>query len=201
MRVVLDYGGTVTEPVDDSLYSVGETGHVERPEYVAYKAFSLGLLSNEEEYISALSRLTGAPEERCRRYLEERKAAVEVPEARVEAVRRLARDHSLALFTDQVDVWVDEVLERHGIADVFDDVVVSNQLGYEKPYPEGYLHVAEGFDDVWMVSDELHDDLLMADHLGMTTVWIPRQEERVVTEPDHRIDDLAELPELLEEEA
>ena len=200
MRVVLDYGGTVTEPVDDSRYTVGETAGVENPEYVAYKAFSLGLLSSEEEYVSALSRLTGASEERCRSYLEERKAAVDVPEGRVDAVRRLARDHSLALFTDQVDVWVHEVLERYGLEDVFDDVVVSNQLGFEKPYPEGYLKVAEGWDDVWMVSDELHDDLLMADHLGMTTVWIPRTEERVVTEPDHRIDDLAELPELLEEE-
>ncbi len=198
MRLALDFGGTVAEPVDESRYGVEGDGDVEAPEYIAYKAFAAGMVSSEQEYLEVLSRLSGASLESCRRYLENRKQAVDIPGGRVEALRRLEKEHSLALFTDQVDIWVEEALERYGIEELFDDVVVSNQVGYEKPYPLGYLRVGDGYDDVWMVSDELHDDLLMADYLDMTTVWIQRQDEEVVREPDHRIDDLDELPGLLE---
>ncbi len=200
MRVVLDLGGTVTEPVDEGRYRVDGDDEVEAAEYIAYKAYSQGMVDSETEYLEVLKRLTGASIESCREYLSERKQASEIPEERVEAVRLLADRYSLALLTDQVDLWVYEILDRHGLREAFDDVVVSNQVGYEKPYPEGYLRVMEGFDDVWMVSDELHDDLMMADYLGMTTVWIPRWDEEPVSEPDHRLSDMAELPELLEEE-
>ncbi|MFW5929161.1 MAG: HAD family hydrolase [Halobacteriota archaeon] len=199
MRVVLDYGGTVVDAVDDSRYRVTDDPAVRQPEYVAYKAYSLGIIQNEDEYVDVLRRLADVTEDDCHSYLERRKNAVELPRERETALREIDRDHSLALFTDQVEPWIHETLERFGVDDLFDDVVVSSALGREKPHPEGYARLRDGYDDVLMVSDELNDDLLMADYFDMTTVWIPNDHETVYREPDYSIDDLAELPGLLDE--
>ena len=200
MRIVLDYGGTVVDRVDDGEYStfLGE-GAVSSPAHVAYRAFEAGVIETEDEYIRALSALSGIPEDDCAAYLEERKRAVRLPEDRREAIRRLAEDHSLVIFTDQVRVWVDEMLEYLGIASLFDGVVASSDLRRTKPHPKGYAAVSEGYDEgeVAMVSDELNDDLLMADYFGMETVWIENGHETVYAEPDHRVEDLAEVPEVL----
>jgi FMN phosphatase YigB (HAD superfamily) len=198
MRVVLDYGGTVVDSVDDTDYAevLGE-GVVGSPAYVAYRAFETGIIETEDEFVRALSALSGEPEDSCRAYLEDRKLAVTMPEQREEVLRRLADDHSLVLFTDQVRVWIDETLGRLGIESLFDDVVVSSDLGRTKPHPEGYAVVSDGHDEVAMVSDELNDDLLMADYFGMTTVWVENGYETVHFEPDYRVGDLAEVPDVL----
>jgi len=198
MRVVLDYGGTVVDSVDDTDYAevLGE-GVVGSPAYVAYRAFETGIIETEDEFVHALSALSGEPEDSCRAYLEDRKLAVTMPEQREEVLRRLADDHSLVLFTDQVRVWIDETLGRLGIESLFDDVVVSSDLGRTKPHPEGYAVVSDGHDEVAMVSDELNDDLLMADYFGMTTVWVENGYETVHFEPDYRVGDLAEVPDVL----
>lgn len=200
MRIVLDYGGTVVDRIDDKEYStfLGE-GAVQRPGHVAYAAFESGIIETEEEYIRALSALSGVTEEECAAYLEERKIAVNIPEKRERALRHLAEDHSLVLFTDQVRVWVDEMLEHLGISSLFDDVVASSELRRTKPHPKGYARVADGYEEneVVMVSDELNDDLLMADYFGMRTVWVENDHETVHKEPDHRVEDLAEVPDLL----
>ena len=198
MRIVLDYGGTVVDAVDDTGYAevLGE-GVVGSPAYVAYRAFETGIIETEEEFVRALSVLSGEPEDSCRAYLEDRKLAVTMPDERKDALGRLADEHSLVLFSDQVRVWIDETLERLGIASLFDDIVVSSDLGRTKPHPEGYAVVSDGHDEVTMVSDELNDDLLMADYFGMETVWVENTYETVYFEPDYRVEDLSEVPDIL----
>jgi len=198
MRIVLDYGGTVVDRIDDYEYSrqLGD-GVVEHPAFVAYSAFENGIIETEDEYIRALSALSGDSPEDCRAYLEERKRATTLPEERERVLRELADEHSLALFTDQVRVWIDEVLERFGVADLFDDTVVSSEIGRTKPFPEGYARLSDGYDDVMMVGDEINTDLVMADYFSMETVWVENGEETVYSEPDHRVDDLTEVPDLL----
>ncbi|MFP4175120.1 MAG: HAD family hydrolase [Halobacteriales archaeon] len=200
MRVVLDYGGTVVDRIDDYEYSrtLGD-GVVRHPAFVAYSAFEKGIIETEDEYVRALSALSGDSVEDCRAYLEERKEAATLPGERERAIREMAEDHSLALFTDQVRVWIDELLERLGIADLFDDIVVSSDLGRVKPYPEGYARLSDGWDNVVMVGDEVNTDLVMAEYFGMETVWVRNGDEpdTVHTEPDHTVDDLMEVPDLL----
>ena len=198
MRIVLDYGGTVVDRVDDTDYAevLGE-GAVKYPAYVAYRAFESGIIESEDEFVRALSALSGEPEDKCKAYLEDRKGAVTMPDYRKESLRSLADAHSLVLFTDQVRVWIDETLERLGIASLFDEIVVSSELGLTKPHPEGYAVAADGYDEVVMVSDELNDDLLMADYFGMETVWVENDHETVHVEPDYRIEDLSEVPHIL----
>lgn len=198
MRLVLDYGGTVVDTVDDTDYRevLGE-GAVRHPAFVAYRAFESGIIETEDEFVRALSALSGETADSCRTYLEDRKLAVTLPDEREDALRSLSEDHSLVLFTDQVRVWIDETLEHLGIASLFDDVVVSSELGRTKPHPEGYAVVSDGHDEVAMVSDELNDDLLMADYFGMETVWVENGYETVHFEPDYRVKDLSEVPDIL----
>jgi len=199
MRVVFDYGGTVVDTVNEHEYSSGidDGGVVRNPSYVAYKAFSIGAISTVEEYLSALSALSNSPRGECEEYLKRRRLATNLPEERERVLRELNEKHSLALFTDQVRPWIDDALERFGIKNLFDDVVVSSDLGNEKPYPEGYAIVSEGYDDVVMVSDEVNDDLLMADYFGMETVWVENDHETVYFVPDHIVDDMVEVLDLL----
>jgi putative hydrolase of the HAD superfamily len=200
MRIVLDYGGTVVDRIDDYEHSrtLGD-GVVRHPGFVAYSAFERGIIETEEEYLRALSALSGDSVEDCRAYLEERKEATTLPEGRERVLRGLADDHSLALFTDQVRVWIDEVLDRLGIVDIFDDIVVSSDVGRVKPYPEGYARLCDGYEDVVMVGDEVNTDLVMAEYFGMETVWVENEHVpgTVHAEPDHRVDDLTEVPEVL----
>ena len=200
MRIVLDYGGTVVDRIDDYEYSrtLGD-GVVRYPAFVAYSAFERGIIETEDEYVRALSALSGDSAEDCRAYLDERKEAATLPDKRERVLRELANDHSLALFTDQVRVWIDEVLERFGVADLFDDIVVSSDVGRTKPYPEGYARLSDGYDDVVMAGDEVNTDLVMADYFGMETVWVRNGDEPDTfhTQPDHTVDDLTEVPALL----
>ncbi|MCX2819548.1 MAG: putative hydrolase of the HAD superfamily [Methanobacteriota archaeon] len=200
MRIVLDYGGTIVDRIDDYEYSrtLGD-GVVRHPAFVAYSAFERGIIQTEDEYLRALSALSGDTVEDCRAYLEERKEAVSLPDDRERVLRELADDHSLALFTDQVRVWIDGFLGRLGIADLFDDTVVSSDIGRVKPHPEGYSRLCDGYDDAVMVGDEVSTDLVMAERFGMETVWVKNShgDGTAHGEPDHTVDDLTEVPEVL----
>ena len=53
--------------------------------------------------------------------------------------------------------------------------------------------------EVAMVSDEFNEDLLMAQCVGMTTIWLENDDEEPYRRPDHAIDGLGSLGSVLEE--
>lgn len=94
--------------------------------------------------------------------------------------------------------WVEKVLQRHKVRDVFDSLFVSSELKRPKPHPRGYDLCMEGVDgEIVMVSDEFNEDLLMARCFGMTTIWVKNDEEVPHQEPDHTIDGFESLPSVL----
>ncbi len=201
MRIVLDYGGTVVDEVDESKYSnvlERREGSIPNAGYIAYKAFSLGIIQSEEDYLDLVVNLTGLERKDCVEYLEGRKKAQSMPDKRKKALKELSDSHTLILFTDQVRPWIDESLQRFEINHLFDEKIVSSDIGYEKPHPKGYL-IAKDDGDTVMVSDELNDDLLMADYFDMVTVWIENDYEEIHQEPDYRLDDLYELPSIIQD--
>lgn len=199
MRIVFDYGETIVDEVDEKPSLDVDSSVLGHPSYIAYKIYSLGIIGSEEEFIEVLSRLSDISKDRCREYLEDRKLSYIFPEERREVLECLVDDHSLALFTDQVKIWVDESLEYFGIKDFFDDIIVSSEVKKEKPHPRGYALVSEGYEDIVMVSDELNDDLVMADKFGMKTVWVQNDYEEVYFEPDYKINDLTEFMDIVDE--
>jgi len=92
------------------------------------------------------------------------------------------------------------VLEREGVAGLFDAVVVSDEVGWRKPLPLIFetaldrLGVRAG--DALFVGDRLDIDVAGARGVGMTTVWINREAAAVPDghmPPDFEIHDLGQL--------
>ena len=96
------------------------------------------------------------------------------------------------------------ILEREGIADMFDVVVISDEVGWRKPKPIIFetalqrmgLRPAEAL----FVGDRADIDVIGARAVGMPTVWINREASSLpedVTPPDFEIRDLKELRAIL----
>lgn len=203
MRVVLDYGGVLVDHVDEREYShlLGVSPDREPyPGWLAYYLFRTGLLSTEEEYVTLLSTLTGATEEDCVEYVNHTWLDPDFPEKHREILAELATRHSLVLFSNMAKPWIETVLREHGVRGLFDSLLVSSELERPKPHPRGYFLSMENTDgEIVMVSDECNEDLLMAQCLGMTTVWVENSDEEPYRQPDYTIDDLASLCPVLEE--
>ncbi|PSQ57198.1 HAD family hydrolase [Halobacteriales archaeon SW_7_71_33] len=203
MRVVLDYGGVLVRHADEREYAhlLGVPRDREPyPGWLAYYLFRAGFLDTQEQYVDLLSTLTGASEADCVEYVERTWLDPDFPAEHRALLGDLAAEHSLVLFSNMAEPWVETVLRRHGVRELFDDLVVSSELGRPKPHPRGYVRcTADADGTVVMVSDEYNEDLLMAECLGMTTVWLRNDDEQPYRRPDHAVDDLAALPGALDE--
>ena len=98
--------------------------------------------------------------------------------------------------------FVNEV-EAHGLADFFEVVSVSCDLGYMKPHPKIFQHALDAMsvapEEAVMVGDSLGADVAGAQALGMTAVWRPRPSkhgEKDGVQPDFVIEELRAIPEL-----
>ena len=116
------------------------------------------------------------------------------------ALDALGADHALALVTNGASCWQREKLAASGLADRFEVVVVSGELGTAKPDPAVYAHALSALGaepgDAVMVGDNLRNDVDGALAAGLGAVWLnrdgrPRPQDR----PDIReIAGLGELP-------
>lgn len=203
MRVVLDYGGVVVDHVDEREYAHlldVSPDQEPYPGWLAYYLFRAGFLNSEAQYVELLSTLTGATEEQCVEYIESTWLDPHFPDENGEILAELASRHSLVLFSNMAKPWVEAVLRRQQVLDVFDSLFVSSELERPKPHPRGYRRCTEGGDgEIVMVSDEFNEDLLMARCFGMTTVWVENDREDPYREPDYTIDGLDSLRSVLEE--
>jgi len=202
MRIVLDYGGVIVDHVDEREYAhlLGVSPEEDPyPGWLAYFLFQAGFLDREADYLALLSTLTGASRADCAEYVEKTWLDPEFPDSHVEILEQLASQHSLVILGNMAAPWVEAVLRRRGVRDLFDALLLSSELERPKPHPRGYVRSMEDADgDVVMVSDEYNEDLLMAGCLGMRTVWVEDEAEDPYRLPDYVVDDLEGLPAVLE---
>ncbi len=128
------------------------------------------------------------------------------PAARVEAVKRLARRYRLGLlsnFDDSRTGW--EIMEDTGVRGLFEVIIISADVGMRKPNPRIFARMLEMLNlpagDILFVGDTPHHDVAGAKRIGMDAAWISRHALPLpegLPEPDIVIQDLAELPDLLE---
>ena len=201
MHLVLDYGGVIVEHGDEreQAHILGVEPETDPyPGWLAYFAFRDGLIQRTADYLELLATLTGASREACRTYLEKTWLNPEFPEENVDALRALATDHTLVLFSNMARPWVETVLSAHGVDDCFDELVVSSDIRRSKPHPKGYFEcLPESDEPVAFVSDEYNEDLVMGEALGMTSVWVESDEETPYREPDVRISRFGDLPDII----
>jgi HAD superfamily hydrolase (TIGR01662 family) len=108
--------------------------------------------------------------------------------------------------SDEEDVRT--LLKRNRLASRFEHVLVSAAVGYRKPHPRMLQMALEAFqtppEKAVMVGDTQGADILGANYLGISSVWITRRafipaagEAGEAIRPSAMIATLAELPDLL----
>jgi FMN phosphatase YigB (HAD superfamily) len=96
--------------------------------------------------------------------------------------------------------------ERFGLADTLDHVVSSHSVGWQKPHEAIFRRALElsgvAPSEAAMVGDRMVQDVWGAKRLGMRAIWrrplAGAPQDPVEVEPDAAIDDLTELPPVLQ---
>lgn len=134
------------------------------------------------------------------------RAVTWAPQDRVQAVRQIASHYRLGLLSNFDDAQCGrEVLLDTGVADLFEAVIISAEVGLRKPNPRIYQRMLEMLQlephEVLFVGDTPREDVAGPQQAGMRTAWISKGAPAVpegIPEPHFIITDLAELPRILE---
>ena len=144
-------------------------------------------------------------EELTRAHMAQVRAVTWAPQSRIDAVRRIAPHYRLALLSNFDDARCGrEVLLDTGVAELFEAVIISAEVGLRKPNPQIFRRMLAMLDlaphEVLFVGDTPRDDVLGASQVGIPTAWISRGRALPddIPTPHFTISDLAELPALLE---
>jgi FMN phosphatase YigB (HAD superfamily) len=131
--------------------------------------------------------------------------AAEFPPHHGPLLRRLAERYKLAVVSnfDYTPTALD-ILERAGVTDLFQTIVVSDEIGWRKPRRDIFdaalhrLGVRAG--ESLFIGDRADMDVLGAQQVGMDAVWINRDGEPLpagIKAPTYEIRDLGELAGIL----
>lgn len=138
-------------------------------------------------------------------HMRELSKAVVFPGHHADLLRSLKKRHRLAVVSNfDYTPMARHVLEREGVADLFETVVVSDEVGWRKPKPVIFelalrrMGTAPG--DALFVGDRADIDVAGAQAVGMAAAWINRDAGRLpegLQAPEFEIRDLAELEGIL----
>lgn len=138
-------------------------------------------------------------------FCEEFMRYVRIDENAKNALEQLYGRYKLGIVSNYaIPECVFKLLERHGLAGLFDVVVVSGAVNKRKPSPEIFQKALEklGVDaeSTVFVGDTVDADVQGPRSVGMKTIYIERrvQKEMEMVRPDQTIRSLKELPAALE---
>ncbi|WP_461867218.1 TIGR02253 family HAD-type hydrolase [Thermococcus sp.] len=113
----------------------------------------------------------------------------------------------LGIITDGNPIKQWEKILRLELDPYFDEVLISDFVGVKKPHPKIFRKAIGKFnieaDEAVMVGDRLYSDIYGAKQVGMHTVWFKYgkyadREKDYIKYADFTIEDLKELPEIVE---
>ena len=131
--------------------------------------------------------------------------AAEFPTHHGPLLRRLAERYKLAVVSnfDYTPTALD-ILERAGVVDLFETIVVSDEVGWRKPrrdiFDAALDRLGVGAQESLFVGDRADMDVLGAQQIGMDAAWINRDGEPLpagIQAPTYEIRDLGELATIL----
>ncbi len=119
------------------------------------------------------------------------------------ALGHFRRIFQLGLLTNGAPDLQREKIAGSGIAEYFDEIVISGEVGVGKPNPRIYetmlSRLAVTPDEVLMIGNSLSSDVQGPQAVGMKTVWLNRsghpRDDTII--PDHEITSLTELMHIL----
>ena len=123
------------------------------------------------------------------------------PEVRESLERARARGWRLAILSNTDRDFIEASKETIGVR--FDETVVASEIGSYKPAPRHWevFYERTGADPARHVhvAQSMFHDIVVANELGLPSVWINRLGERHDTAPTRELPDLVALPEVLDE--
>lgn len=122
----------------------------------------------------------------------------------MEVCRQLRKDYKLYIITNGVAKTQHNRLEKSGLADLMDDIFISDEIGYNKPDREFFEYVEKhipGFEAkrALVIGDSLFSDIRGGVEYGLDTCYlnIYHKENSSEIQPTYEIQDIVELPALL----
>lgn len=107
--------------------------------------------------------------------------------------------------SDSEDVYT--LLRKFDITNFFEHVVISADFGLRKPHPNIFKEGLRLFqvtpENCFMVGDRLDMDILGANNVGITSIWITRRsihrenEHDFIAKPDYIVDSLKDFVEII----
>jgi len=138
-------------------------------------------------------------------HMRELSKAVVFPGHHAELLRALRKRHRLAVVSNfDYTPTARHILEREGVADLFETVVVSAEVGWRKPkaliFELALRRLGLGPDEALFVGDRADIDVTGAQGVGMPVAWVNRDADPLpegLQAPEFEIRDLAELERIL----
>jgi FMN phosphatase YigB (HAD superfamily) len=118
----------------------------------------------------------------------------------VEAIRRIGGRYDLCLLSNGYGPWTGDFLNRQGLDGLFAEVVVSSDVGVQKPDPRIFELALERLGlkprEAVMVGDYYDTDIRGGIAAGMRTIWINPAGENPADgpPPDTTVREIAEVP-------
>lgn len=175
-----------------------------------YYLHSLGRFDSDVEKYEQMSKITGVSisdfEKIGKIILESHILRDEIKETLVYLKNK---GYKLGIISNNIDEWVQYILKREQIEDLFFKVVCSSAVGERKPAANIYLKAFEDiskdeYENILFVSDELSDDISGAIAVGVKTAWVSKtvsngwkQKEEEIFKTDYKIESVEELKNIL----
>jgi putative hydrolase of the HAD superfamily len=118
----------------------------------------------------------------------------------LETAKLLSGTFSLALLSNDIAEWSAHLRRKHGLDRIFQTTLISSEVGIRKPDAGIYrilLHRLRAKPEDCVFIDDRIPNLLAAAALGITPIWLAKDNPPPIPEIPYRIQNLSELPKLV----
>ncbi|MGX6961618.1 YjjG family noncanonical pyrimidine nucleotidase [Vagococcus xieshaowenii] len=111
---------------------------------------------------------------------------------------QLKKEKQLYVVTNGVAVTQKKRIQKAGLEAYFNEIFISEEIGYQKPSPLFFKHVLGSIEekdlqDILMIGDSLSADILGGNQVGIDTCWYSNEKVGKKIQPTYHIQQLDEL--------
>lgn len=125
-------------------------------------------------------------------------------EGAMELIEDLSNQYTLSIVTNGLTVVQERRIKKSVIAKYFKDIVISEEVGIAKPYPDIFEYAMSNIgkfskDEILMIGDNLSSDIKGGINYNIDTCWYNpnKKENKTDLSPTYEISDYKELRSLL----